>query len=109
MAVANPLGLAVGSLLPGVIIGDTRLDRIEPYLAVQAAMAFVVCIATLFMQSHPPTVRTAQVTALLSLADHGMRSFPLSQNLCSATVRQVYRFEREIYRLFDNVLAGQAD
>ena len=59
MSIANPLGLAVGSILSPVAVSESNPERIDTYLAFLAAASVVVAIATLFLQSHPPTAPSA--------------------------------------------------
>jgi MFS transporter, FLVCR family, MFS-domain-containing protein 7 len=59
MTTANPLGLAVGSLVPGLIVGDTKPKRLDEYLIFQCVFAALVCLSTFFVQSHPPTAPSA--------------------------------------------------
>jgi Na+/melibiose symporter-like transporter len=60
MAIANPLGLAVGSLLPVIVISNKQgIHRIDAYLGSQVALALVALVAAFFMQSRPPTAPSA--------------------------------------------------
>ena len=55
MSIASPLGLAFGSLIPPLVVGNNDLHKIDRYLQAQAALGLMVIAFMLCMRSHPPT------------------------------------------------------
>jgi hypothetical protein len=60
MSIANPVGLAIGSLLPPLIISSkSSIHRIEGYIGAQAGLALLATFSTFFMHSRPPSAPSA--------------------------------------------------
>lgn len=55
MLLANPLGLAVGALLSSSLATESRPQRVEVVLVIQAAAALACAAAALFLRAAPPS------------------------------------------------------